>query len=110
MNKHKVIHLLRGLADELTPFIEPQTPTDLPDRPYALMWWSVLKSIASLIEAQEGPISDKQGHYLRRQILGGMGSFQDFALDEKTRGDPAKEANRQLRNKLHLLHLEVSDA
>src|SRR5277367_5840705 len=46
--------------------------------PYALAWWANLRTIASMIEAQEAMLSAAQIAYLKRELFGGMGSLNDL--------------------------------
>jgi len=63
--------------------------------PYALAWLSSFKAIIGLLGGARD-LTAHQKSYLRRSICGGMGSFADFALDEKHWGVAAIEANRRL--------------
>ena len=107
------IRALRGIADELEPFIQSTTPgastwsgtayvaneeIKNPD-PYALAWWSTLRTIADLIEAQECPLSTNQLSYLKRTLFGGMGSLLDFHLDERSHGETAEHTNNHIKEK-----------
>jgi len=64
--------------------------------PYAAKWWSILTAVAGLLDAQDTPLSPRQREYLSRLLFGGMGSFNDFALDESWLGSEAVRANREL--------------
>jgi hypothetical protein len=93
MSKAEFIKQLRSTAEELRPLTQSASPraaiwdgtsylqgeAKVPD-PYALAWWSILGTIADLIEAQESPLSRKQTAYLSRVLFGGMGSLNDLAF------------------------------
>ncbi len=64
--------------------------------PYALAWWCTLETISVMIAYQDAPLSDKQLDYVRHKILGGMGSLNDFRLDDRKFGEEARTANRVL--------------
>lgn len=70
---------------------QPRSPD-----PYALAWWSSLTCIASLLEAQNSELTHEQVQYLDQYLFGGMGSFNDFILDEIALGKEAKAANNKL--------------
>jgi len=85
--------VLRDTATELKPLTQSALPNSAawdgmnyvtgveraPD-PYALAWWSILCTIADLLEAQESPLSPKQIEYLRRVLFGGMGSLNELSF------------------------------
>ena len=112
MNKDDLIAGLRGLAEELKPFTQEvrsggrvwngtayvQAESRQAD-PYALMWWSTLTFTADLLGAQDTPLSAEQSAQLRRKIFGGMGSFNDYCIDENRGGDTAKMANHRLNER-----------
>jgi len=93
MGKAEFITELRSTAEELRPLTQSASPraavsegtscvkgeAKVPD-PYALAWWSMLGTIADLIEAQESPLSRKQVAYLSRLLFGGMGSLNDLSF------------------------------
>lgn len=64
--------------------------------PYAAKWWSALTALAAVLGGQESPLSERQKKYLDRFLFGGMGSLNDFALDEGRLGPDAKRANQEL--------------
>ncbi len=64
--------------------------------PQSRMWWSVLNTIAAMLEGQGAPITPEQLSYLSRELFGGMGSFVDFAIDESLFGEEGKAANQHL--------------
>ena len=39
--------------------------------PYALAWWSILTTLAELIDCQETPVSEREIAYLNRLLFGG---------------------------------------
>lgn len=95
MNKTEFITQLRETATVLEPLTKSTLPgarvwdgtsyvksdgaTKIPD-PYALAWWMTLRTIASLIEAQDTPVSSQQISYLRSLLFGGMGSLSDLSF------------------------------
>ena len=110
MEKSQLIQQIRRIADTLKPFTafhktdelvwdgrsySQATSTRGPD-PYAAEWWTVLETMGDLLRYQDGPLSDMQIDYIRRRLLGGMGSFNDFRLNEKELGEEAAEANKLL--------------
>jgi hypothetical protein len=101
---------LRKIADEFKPFIDTSRAGSLSwngvayvkrkDKladPYGLAWWSSLTTMADLLEAQESTLSAKQFDYLERVLFGGMGSLNDFWLNEDIHGEEAKNANNRIR-------------
>lgn len=92
MDKNKLVTHLRTTADELQPLTQGSVPgaaiwdgekyvrgeTKNPD-PYALAWWSTLRAIAAMVEAQECALSSDQIAYLKSTFFGGMGSLSDLA-------------------------------
>ena len=101
-------HLLDDCAKLLEPFIRsarrgslswngveygPVTEDAEPD-PYALAWWSTLRTTSALLASQP-TLSPEQYSYLQ-QLFGGMGSLTDFCLDKKRWGKRATVANEQL--------------
>jgi hypothetical protein len=52
--------------------------------------------MATLLEYQDSPLTERQIEYLRSCLLGGMLSFSDFALSEKLSGRDARDANEEL--------------
>lgn len=103
------VDLLRRAAAVLAPFSEPQGSGSLrwdgtayapPGRtkfdPYAAKWWATLTAIAELLDGQVAPLSPQQKSYLERLLFGGMGSFNDFVLDEQPIGANATQANQEL--------------
>jgi|ERR1700683_764870 len=91
MNTTEFIKQLRATAEELKPLTQSALPGAStwdgksyvkgegkePD-PNALAWWSILNTIADLVEAQDAPLSTKQKAYLNRVLFGGMGSLNDL--------------------------------
>jgi len=95
MNKSEFVRQLRIAAEELKPLtvsVSPDAATwngvsyvrgeAKSPNPYALAWWSILNTVADLLEAQETSISPKQIAYLDRTLFGGMGSFNDLSFPE----------------------------
>jgi hypothetical protein len=107
---------LRDTATELQPLTHSASPNSAtwdgmnyvkgeergPD-PYALAWWSILCTIADLLEAQEAPLSPKQIEYLRSVLFGGMGSLNDLWLKD------ADKINQRLEESRHRLWLSFED-
>lgn len=116
MSKIDITLGLRALAEELQPFTQEvitggrvwngtgyvQSEARQAD-PYALMWWGILTEAAVLLDAQDGALSAKQIDYLRNKLFGGMGSFNDYFIDENHCGDLAKSANQRLNEKRTML-------
>jgi len=121
MNKAEFIKQLRSTAEELKPLTQSALPgaatwdgtsyvkgeAKAPD-PYALAWWSILGTIADLIEAQESPLSPKQIAYLTRVLFGGMGSLNDLSFDPKSLKN-ASMVNERLDQKRHVLFASFKD-
>ena len=112
MDKQNLITGLRSLADELVPFTQnvqggsrvwngtAYVTTELRKLDsYALMWWSTLTAIADLLSAQRNPLEPEQIQQLRKKLFGGMGSFNDYCIDENHCGEEAKSANARLNEK-----------
>jgi len=109
--------LLDDSAEVLKPFIESSRRGGLhwngseyasatQDRtadPYALAWWSTLRTIAALVASQPG-LTAEQIEYLQRELFGGMGSWNDFSLDAKRWGKKAESANDHLGRIRHELY------
>ena len=76
---------------------------DVDPDPYALAWWSTLRTISALLASQP-TLSPDQYSYLQQQFFGTMGSLQDFSLDTKRWGKKARAANEQLRRILDELY------
>ena len=108
--KKELIKELRNTGEILKPFIESYDAgsqrwdgstyikadkTKKPD-PYALAWWSKLRTMADMLEAQESEITEKQKEYIRHELCGGMGSLSDFCLDTEIPGNQAEEASKEL--------------
>jgi hypothetical protein len=110
------IKQLRDTATELKPLTQSASPNSAtwdgmnyvkgeeraPD-PYALAWWSILCTIADLLEAQEPPLSPKQIEYLRSVLFGGMGSLNDLWLKD------AAKINQRLEESRHRLWPSFED-
>lgn len=103
------IDLLRQVAVVLARFSESTVDASLkwngnayvpatrtPFDPYAAKWWARIVTISDLIENQDAPISSRQKIYLNQILFGGMGSFNDFMLDEQRLGSQAHSANQEL--------------
>ncbi len=103
------IQILRAVARVLAKFAEPNVSGSLTWNgsayvptsgskfdPYAAKWWSVITTIAELFDGHQGKISDRQKAYLDRLLFGGMGSFNDFELDEHRLGPEARHTNQEL--------------
>jgi len=118
MNKREFIKQLKETAETLKPLRESATLGSLiwngtkyaksteekKPQPYALAWWSILSTIAELIDAQETPLSEKQTAYLNRLLFGGMGSFNDVSFDHNSVGQIAKTINDRLDEQRHALY------
>jgi hypothetical protein len=117
MDKSELVRQLRATAAALKPLTD-SVPSGAarwdgtqyasgaarkPD-PYALSWWSVLSAIASLLEAQDAPISAGQLRYLKTTLLGGMGSLNDLYFDSGALGAVADSVNAALDQKRRELH------
>ena len=63
--------------------------------PYALAWWATFRTVIALLEG-EWALKKRHREYLLHSICGGMGSFQDFSLDEARWGESAVTANKEL--------------
>jgi len=64
--------------------------------PYAAKWSSALTALAGILEGHDAPLSERQKQFLDRFLFGGMGSLNDFALDEGRLGADANQANQEL--------------
>ena len=64
--------------------------------PYAAIWSSKLSAMAELLSGQVAPLSDRQAKYLSRTLFGGMGSLNDFQIDEAHVGPQAATVNEEL--------------
>lgn len=115
--RKKLIDQFNRIADMLLPFAAGVSPDNrtwsgetwslneydpgfgarMPD-PAAREWYAMFRVAATLLETQRSSLSEKQLLYLQRTFAGGMGSFQDFRLDEEEFG-----ANKQLEIERHAL-------
>ncbi|HOE72671.1 MAG TPA: hypothetical protein PK972_07265 [Deltaproteobacteria bacterium] len=109
-NVKQIVDCMRKLGSELQPFTQETLPgtktwsgseyVQAEQRsldPYALMWWGIITTLADILEIQGESITKEQLEYLRKKVLGGMGSFQDFQINEKQFGSLAKDANGRLQ-------------
>jgi hypothetical protein len=115
MDKIEFIKQLRITAEVLEPLAEWATPAtsgtlkwngveyakvkegeEKVPEPSALVWRSVLTTIADLREAQKTPLSDEQIAYLNRLLFGGMGSLNDVFFDSREIGSIADTINYRL--------------
>ncbi len=76
---------------------------DVDPDPYALAWWSTLRTISALLASQPC-LTSEQYSYLQQKFFGTIGSLQDFCLDAKRWGEKASAANEQLRKILNELY------
>jgi hypothetical protein len=103
------IELLRRLINVLGPFSEPShagskiwdgtayvSAAQRSFDPFAAKWWATLTAIAEMLDKQGAPPSPEQKAYLDRLLFGGMGSLNDFVLDERQLGVEARQANQEL--------------
>ena len=118
MNKREFIKQLKETAETLKPLTESAMPGSLnwngstyaksaeekKPEPYALAWWSILTTVAELIEGQETPLSTKQIDYLNSLLFGGMGSFNDVSFDPNSVGQIAKDINDRLEKQRSALY------
>jgi hypothetical protein len=118
MNETEFIKQLRATADLLKPltcssstawkvwdgtaYVKSDGKTRTLD-PYALAWWTALRTIAELIEAQDSPVSSKQIAYLKSTLFGGMGSLNDLSFRN------FDAINAQLRQKTSELFAAFND-
>lgn len=71
--------------------------------PTATKWWGILKTMAGLLRAQTSPLSAEQLKFIKQQLFGGMGSFQDLSFDEReTHGHP-NDTNARLADTVKTL-------
>ncbi len=118
MNKQKFVEQLRITAEVFKPltrdkfeilYLDKDVPgkiNDLVPDPYALVRWGELNAIASLIEVQEGPLSKKQITFLKKSLIGGMGSLLlDCWFDPRKYGQIGTEINEKLKEESHKLYL-----
>lgn len=103
------IDLLRQLIGVLAPFSEPANAGSMiwdgkayapasqrKFDPLAAKWRATLTAIAEMLDKQGAPPSPEQKKYLDRLLFGGMGSLNDFALDERNIDAEARQANQEL--------------
>jgi hypothetical protein len=125
MNKSEFIKQLKETAEALKPLTESimhgtltwngtkyaktESEGKKPE-PYALAWWSILSTVAELIDGQETPLSEKQIAYLDRLLFGGMGSFNDLSFDPNLVGDIAKSINDRLDKERRALYASFKSA
>ena len=110
MNKTEFILNLRATASEIKPLTEARSAearvwngTEYAKGeartadPYALAWWSILRTMADMLEAQESLINQKQIVYMEGVLFGGMGSLNDLYFEPKSLGVLAATVNERLR-------------
>lgn len=111
MSPASIIELLKDACEALQPFtseVKQVTKTwdgnsyslARPEQfhevdPYALAWWATFTTSIALLE-HENKLSTEQLGFLKSTLCGGMGSFQDFALDSDVYGYRANDANSKL--------------
>ena len=110
MSKKEFIEQLRSTAEELKPLTESVSPgaafwdgnhyvkgeAKIPD-PYAVAWWSILGTIADLIEAQDARLGRSQIAYLERVLFGGTGSLNDlYFKDTRSINERLDEKRKRL--------------
>jgi hypothetical protein len=78
-----------------TAYVPAAEAEDRPFDPSAAKWWATFITVVALLAGQSCPLSEKQREYLNRLLFGGMGSFNDFWLDEEL-GSAAVKANQRL--------------
>lgn len=86
-------------------YIRVEDLTQFPWDRGAGLWAAVLDTMAGMLEAQTGAISDQQRAYLRKRLFGGAGALHDYVLPEQL-GARAVTANgevERLRAKLFRL-------
>ncbi len=128
MNKRALSQLICLIAEALRPYASSRTigrvewdgkspwnrkkyvtvTTTKSMDPYAMAWCARLDTMAIMTNFQDGPLSAKQLEYLYLTLLGGMGSFSEFQLDEKEFGEDAKAANDILDRLRHELDRVLS--
>jgi hypothetical protein len=72
--------------------------------PTAMMWWGILKVMAGLIRAQTTPLSSAQLEVIRRELFGGMSSFQDLSFNERQTHGLPRDTNARLSSAVKSLH------
>lgn len=61
----------------------------------AAKWWGVFTALSGVLEDQRA-LSAEQRAFLRQLLFGGIGSFDEFVLDEGGPVPGAAEANQEL--------------
>jgi hypothetical protein len=100
---------LSAAATVLSKFAEPTVPGSLkwdgakyapatgsPSDIQAAKWWGILTTLAGMLDSQAMPLSAEQKKYIDHLLFSGMGSFNDFALDQNRLGNEAANANGEL--------------
>lgn len=103
-----LVDLLRRIAGILSQFTEVRIPGALAwdgqayvhgsqamFDPGAAKWWGMLTGIAAMLERQPTPLAPEQAVYLSHLLGGGMGSLNDFEIDQGL-GASAVKANTEL--------------
>lgn len=91
----ELIQVIRTIACILHPYVDASRGRQ--SHPYILFWWGNMLTVAGLIEYQKVPITEEQKRYLLKEFLGGMGSFNDFSLNQEDVQKDAEEVNNRLR-------------
>jgi hypothetical protein len=76
---------------------------------YALAWWSTLNAIATLVEAQDSPLTEAQMSYLNRRLFGTADSLNDLYFDPTTLGSVAGVVNDSINERRHELYSSFHD-
>jgi hypothetical protein len=117
MNIVRLVELLDACAATVAPFGETVSPGDrrwngseyvsVTERqlgdPHAKAWAVSFSTASGLLKHQD-QVTIAQVHFLRKQFLGGMGSFNDFRLATERWGTAGGEANERLSRLRQQLH------
>ncbi|MEK7747506.1 MAG: hypothetical protein AAB300_00295 [Nitrospirota bacterium] len=106
-----LIDALRAASSILAPFSDPSSglglrwngtayvpATSREADTYAAKWWMALVVVTEMLNVQDGPLTTAQKKYLEKLLCGGMGSFNDFFLDEDQWGEAGSAANAALNS------------
>ena len=123
MTSRTIVELLNEAAATLAPYAEVPSPggrswdgsryvthEQKPFDPIAAKWWSVLTTAAEILRLQDAPPSQRQLEYLRKILLGGMGSLVDFRVPSDLGGDSAVATNARLDQLTNAMHAWLDKA
>jgi hypothetical protein len=107
----ELVELIRGSADVLKPLCGKfkHAPQEIGDwvepEPYALAWRSKLDELATMLELQGFPVTEKQLHHIKSMlgVFGGNGTLDDLFFNADKYEAESKAVNEKLRERIGFL-------